>query len=344
VSGEGFGSGRRISLRDARERHARQRQVAQHRLAEGQTYAGGSLLARLASFVKLPHTLFALPFAGLGAIFASYRYPLTWWLAVWIVVAFTAARFAAMGFNRVVDRKLDALNPRTAERELPAGRLSLPQAISSVIFASLLFVIATLQLNELVAALAPVALAWIFFYSFTKRFTAWSHHVLGAALAMAPVGAYLALAGEWSTPWWALLVLAAGVMFWVAGFDIIYAVQDIDFDRAHGLHSMPAKHGAVGGLERARLFHVIAVACFFAVWGLRLFPVGGYYLAGVLVMTALLAYEHRVARGLRAGTADVRRVDRAFFHANVGVAVTLFVLALVDRLALGPAGLMGWPR
>jgi 4-hydroxybenzoate polyprenyltransferase len=331
----GHESSPRLSLRRLDSAGSRARAV------EGQTYSGGSLLARYASFVKLPHTLFALPFAGVGVIFASYRHELTWWLAIWIVVAFTAARFAAMGFNRIIDRGYDALNPRTAARELPAGRLTLPQAISSVIFAALLFVIAALQLNPLVAMLSPLALGWIFFYSFTKRFTAWSHHVLGFALAMAPVGAYLAIAGEWSSPWWALLVLAAGVTFWVAGFDVIYAVQDIDFDRTHGLYSIPARHGGAAALERARLFHVLAVGLFFAIWAFRLFPVGGWYVAGVLVMALLLVYEHRVARSVRGGDADLRRVDRAFFHANVGVSVTLFALTLLDRLTAA-GGSAGW--
>jgi 4-hydroxybenzoate polyprenyltransferase len=323
----------RISFREARERREAQRTALSRQ--EGQTYTGGTLLARYASFVKLPHTLFALPFAGLGVVFASYFHPVTWWLAVWIVVAFTAARFAAMGFNRIVDRHYDALNPRTAQRELPAGRLSLPQAVSAVIFASLLFIVAVMQLNPLVARLAPIALAWVFFYSFTKRFTAWSHHVLGFALAMAPVGAFLAVAGAWSTPWYGLLVLAGGVTLWVAGFDIIYAVQDTDFDREQGLHSMPARVGSTGALERARLYHVLAVASFFSIWGFQLFPVGPYYGAGVGLMALLLFYEHRVARGMRSGTVDLEHVDRAFFFANVAVSVTLFTLALVDRLLLG---------
>jgi 4-hydroxybenzoate polyprenyltransferase len=329
----------RISFRGNRDRGRDSERVGLRggRGREGQTYAGGSLLARYASFVKLPHTLFALPFAGLGAIFASYDYPVTLRTGVWIVVAFTAARFAAMGFNRIADRDHDALNPRTAGRELPAGRLTLPQAISSVIFAAMLFLIAAMQLNPLVAMLAPVALGWIFLYSYTKRFTSLAHHVLGFALAMAPVGAYLAVAGEWSRPWWALLVLAGAVTFWVAGFDVIYAVQDTDFDREQGLHSIPAKVGPAAAIERARWFHLVAVGLFFSIWWLGLFPVGRFYVIGVFVMTALLLYEHRIARGLRSGTADLARVDRAFFYANVGVSLSLFALTLADRLAAVPA-------
>jgi 4-hydroxybenzoate polyprenyltransferase len=321
----------RLSLREARAGRGPLRGSSGSR-REGQTYDGGAGLALYASFVKLPHTLFALPFAGVGAVLASYDYRIGWWEVGWIVVAFTAARFAAMGFNRIVDRSYDALNPRTAQRELPSGRITLPRAIASVVFASLLLVIAAMQLNELVAWLAPVALAWVFFYSFTKRFTSWSHVVLGLALGIAPVGAYLAVAGEWSQPWHALPVLAGAVMFWVAGFDVIYAVQDVEFDREQGLHSIPARHGVAGGLERARLFHVLAVALFFAIWSLDLFPVGPFYLAAVGALGLLLVYEHFVARRIRAGTADLRTIDRAFFHVNVAASLTFFALTLVDRL------------
>jgi 4-hydroxybenzoate polyprenyltransferase len=325
----------RISFRETRDRR-HSRRDAQRPRREGQTYGGASSLSLYASFVKLPHTLFALPFAGVGAVLATYEHRIGWWQAAWIVVAFTAARFAAMGFNRIVDRRFDALNPRTAQRELPSGRLGLPQAVASVVFTSLLFIIAAMQLNELVAWLAPVALGWVFFYSFTKRFTSWSHHVLGLALAIAPVGAYLAVAGAWAQPWYALLVLAGAVMLWVAGFDVIYAVQDLEFDRAHGLHSIPARHGAAAALGRARVFHVLAVALFLAVWWLQLFPVGRYYLAAVAALALLLVWEHRVARRLRDGRADLATVDRAFFHANIGASMTFFGLTLVDRLAATP--------
>jgi 4-hydroxybenzoate polyprenyltransferase len=305
-------------------------------MREGQTFAGGSLAARYASFVKLPHTFFALPFAGVGAVLASYRHPAGVSVATvgWIVLAFTAARFAAMGFNRIVDRHYDSLNPRTAARELPAGRLSLPQAVTAVGAASATFIFAAWMLNPLCAWLAPVALAWVFFYSYTKRFTAWAHHVLGAALGIAPAGAYLAVSGAWPEPWYALPALAAAVAFWVAGFDIIYSVQDVEFDRSHGLHSMPARYGASRALSLARLFHAVSFLLFAAVGLAGLFPVGPLHLGGLGVMAALLVYEHRlIGRGV--ADLDVARMDRAFFHANVAVSSSFFAFTLLDRLA-GP--------
>ncbi|HSJ24787.1 MAG TPA: UbiA-like polyprenyltransferase [Longimicrobiales bacterium] len=300
---------------------------------EGQTYEGGSLASRYASFVKLPHTLFALPFAGVGAVLASYQFPggLTFASAGWIVLAFTAARFAAMGFNRVVDRDWDALNPRTAMRELPAGRLTLPQAVTAVVAASATFVFAAWMLNPLCGWLSPVALGWVFFYSYTKRFTAFAHHVLGIALGIAPAGAFLAVSGAWPEPWYALPLLSAAVMFWVAGFDVIYSVQDVEFDRAHGLHSLPVRYGAGGALRLARVFHATSFLLFAAVGLLGLFPVGRVFLGGVVVMAALLVYEHRVIGGDPAAL-DLRRVDRAFFHANVAVSTSFFVFTLADRL------------
>ena len=304
---------------------------------EGQTFAGDSLLARYASFVKLPHTLFALPFAGVGVILATYARPELVTLAevLWIVLAFTAARFAAMGFNRIVDRRFDALNPRTRQRELPSGRLTVPQATASVVVASVVFVLAAFQLNPLCGWLSPVALAWVFFYSYTKRFTAWSHLALGAGLGIAPVGAYLAVTGVWSDPWWALVVLSAGVTLWVAGFDIIYAVQDEAFDREYGLHSIPARLGVKRSLGVARLLHFLAVVAFFIPHWLEAFPVGWLYLAGVVVMATLLHFAHASLRGRSAEELDFRRIDRAFFHTNVGVSTSLFVLTLLDRIFLG---------
>jgi 4-hydroxybenzoate polyprenyltransferase len=314
---------------------------------EAQTYAGGSLPARLASLVRLPHTLFALPFAGMGAVLASYRYAtgVSWAAVLWIVVAFTAARFAAMAFNRIVDRRLDALNPRTQARELPSGRLTVGQAAVAVVLASVLFIAAAWQLNPLCGMLAPIALAWVFFYSFTKRFTALSHHVLGLSLGIAPAGAYLAIAGAWSEPWTALVTLALAVTFWVAGFDVIYAVQDIAFDRAHGLHSLAARLGEGRALAAARIFHTIAVALFFALWALALFPVGWIYLGGVGIAAFLLAYEHWVVRDAASGVLDLRRIDRAFFHTNVAVAASLLLFTLADRLlTVAPAVLAVPPR
>lgn len=301
---------------------------------EGQVFRGSSLLSRYASFVKLPHTLFALPFAGVGVVFASARYPdrLGWRVVLLVVLAFAAARFAAMGFNRIVDRQQDALNPRTQLRELPSGRLSLGQAGLAVAVAAIVFLVSAGALNPLCGVLAPVALAWVFFYSYTKRFTLWSHHVLGLALGMAPVGAYLAVAGRWADPWYALPVLALAVTFWVAGFDVIYALQDMDFDRAQGLRSIPARLGPERALQLAGLFHAISVALLFWIWAGQLFPVGPIFLTGIGVMVLLLGYEHRLAAGLRSGRIALPRLDRVFFQANVGVSTSLLLLTLLDRM------------
>jgi 4-hydroxybenzoate polyprenyltransferase len=301
---------------------------------EGQTFAGTSLFSRYASFVKLPHTLFALPFAGVGALLASYTHPdrVSAFSILWIVVAFTAARFAAMGFNRIVDRAHDAKNPRTRMRELPAGKLTLTQAVVSVVVASVIFVFSAWQLNPLCGWLSPVALGWIFFYSYTKRFTNLSHIVLGISLGIAPVGAYLAITGAWSEPWWALPMLAGAVMLWVAGFDIVYAIQDIDFDRAHKLHSLPARLGAKRSLLLARIFHMASVAIFLAIVFFQVFSVGWLYAIAVGFMGGLLMYEHRVVSG---GTLDLLRIDRAFFKVNVIVSTSFFLLTLLDRIFLG---------
>jgi 4-hydroxybenzoate polyprenyltransferase len=251
---------------------------------------------------------------------------------VWILLAFTAARFAAMGFNRIADRHHDAQNPRTRLRELPTGKLTLLQAWAAVVLASALFVFAAFALNELCGWLSPLALGWVFFYSYTKRFTSWAHLVLGLSLGMAPVGAYLAITGAWSTPASALIVLAAGVMCWVAGFDVIYALQDLEFDRAHGLHSIPTRLGADRALMAARVLHVLSVLAFAALVGLHLFPLGIYYSLGVGVMIGLLFYEHRLLAGMHVAELDLKTIDKAFFRVNVLVSTTFFVCTLLDRL------------
>jgi 4-hydroxybenzoate polyprenyltransferase len=301
---------------------------------EGQTFAGASLAARYASFVKLPHTLFALPFAGVGVVLASYTQHarITPALAAWVVLAFTAARFAAMGFNRIVDRRYDALNPRTSRRELPSGRLTVPQAVAAVVISAVLFVFAAWQLNPLCGVLAPLALAWVFFYSYTKRFTSWSHYVLGLALGIAPAGGYLAVSGAWPTPWVALPVLSAAVMFWVAGFDVIYSIQDVDFDRAQGLHSIPARVGVRRALGRARLFHLTSFLLFGSMLALDLFPVGPLFLLALACLALLLLYEHRVIGDATPATLDLPALDRGFFFANVGVSTSFFACTLLDRL------------
>jgi 4-hydroxybenzoate polyprenyltransferase len=298
---------------------------------EGQTIGGESLLARYLNFVKLPHTLFALPFALVGATLASYREPVTWRSLGWIVAAFTTVRFAAMGFNRIVDREIDARNPRTASRELPAGALTLRQASVAVVVMSLLFVYSAWQLNPLCGWLSPVALGWVLAYSFTKRFTRWSHIVLGVSLSIAPVGGYLALAGQWSDPPWVLLVLAIAVASWVAGFDILYALQDRTFDLAQGLHSIPVAFGAEGAVRVSQALHAVTVVSLAAVgWGTG---AGWLYGAGVVVAASLLLYEHTLVR-----PHDLRRLDAAFFTMNGVISIAFFFFVLAERLMTTGAG------
>jgi 4-hydroxybenzoate polyprenyltransferase len=269
--------------------------------------------------------VFALPFALVGATLASYASPVSWSSVGWIVLAFTAARFAAMGFNRIVDREIDARNPRTAARELPRGILTLRQAAAAVIVASLIFVWSAFRLNPLCGWLSPLALGWVLAYSFTKRFTRWSHLVLGLSLSIAPVGGYLAVAGAWSDPWWMLLVLALGVATWVAGFDILYALQDRTFDLAQGLHSIPVAFGAESSVRISQALHVLTVLSLSAVgWASG---AGTLYLVGVAVAAGLLLYEHSLVT-----PHDLRRLDAAFFTMNGVISITFFVFVLAERL------------
>ncbi|MBW8773038.1 MAG: 4-hydroxybenzoate octaprenyltransferase, partial [Gemmatimonadetes bacterium] len=210
---------------------------------EGQTYHGESLLVRYVNFVKLPHTLFALPFALVGVVAASFTTQVTFRALGLVVVAFSAARWVAMGFNRIADREYDAKNPRTAMRELPQGKLTVRQAWLSVVVAALVFVAAARALNPLCGWLSPIALVWVMAYSVTKRIIDWPHLWLGMSLAMAPVGGYLALTGRWSTPWWVLVAITVAVATWTAGFDVFYALPDEGFDRAEGLRSAVTRLG-----------------------------------------------------------------------------------------------------
>ena len=297
---------------------------------EGQTFAhGGSRVVAFMNFVKLPHTLFALPFALVGVVLASYRTPVTWSTVGWVVLAFTCARFAAMGFNRIVDREIDARNPRTRRRELPAGILRLSEAVISVGVASFVFVVAAWRLNALCAALSPMALGWVFFYSYTKRFTRWSHLVMGFGLSIAPVGGYLAVAGEWSRPWWLLVALAFAVATWSGGFDVLYALQDVEFDRSQGLHSLPAALGEKNALAIARLLHVGTIV-FLGMAGAAAFGgahAGSLYALGVALAAALLVYEHSLVR-----PDDLSRLDAAFFTMNGVISIVFFVCVVLERL------------
>ena len=292
---------------------------------EGQTFAGPSLPARLASFVKLPHTVFALPFALLGVLAASMHAPVTWQRVVIVVIAFSAARWVAMGFNRIADRVWDAKNPRTAGRELPRGALSLGQAWASVLIAGAVFILAAWRLNPLCLVLSPFALAWVMMYSLSKRFTWWPHLWLGLSLAIAPAGGYLAVTGRWSDPWWLLPVIALGVATWVAGFDIFYALPDEQFDRSEGLKSAVVRLGQRRSILVAKVLHGITIPAL-AAFGLGA-GFGGWYLAGMVVAAGILAWEHHLVK-----PGDLSRLDAAFFTMNGVMSVTVFLFALVDRV------------
>lgn len=267
-------------------------------------------LRTYASFVRVGHSVFALPFALTGAMFAARQVPLTAWRVAWIIVAMVAARSAAMGFNRLADARYDALNPRTAQRELPAGRMTTREAAVFVAVTSAVFVVAAWALGPLCLALSPVALAIVFWYSLAKRYTWSTQAFLGLAMAVAPVGGWLAAGGRvgWE-PW----LLAAAIGAWVAGFDILYACQDLHFDRAQGLRSIPTRFGVPASLGLSRALHVVTVACLGAL--ALVAPLGPVYLAGVAGVAVLLAYEQSLV-----SAHDLSQVKRAFdLNGYVGI-------------------------
>ena len=263
--------------------------------------------------IKIEHTLFALPFAFLGAVLAANGLPSPWQI-LWIVVAMVGARSAAMAFNRIADRNFDAKNPRTASRALPAGLLSVSFVWAFTIAAAAVFLLASAMLNRLTLLLAPVALACVLLYSLTKRVTQLSHLVLGASLSIAPTGAWVAVRGEIGSP--IPLLLSLVVLLWTAGFDVLYACQDYDFDRREGLRSIPARFGIARALWIARALHAaafLALAWLYLITGL-----GAVAFAGVIATGALLVYQHRLVHAN-----DLSRLNVAFFTTNAFVSVIL---------------------
>jgi 4-hydroxybenzoate polyprenyltransferase len=282
-----------------------------------------ALLGRALSYgrmIKFTHSVFALPFALTSLVLAAGP-TLAASPVLWILVAMVGARSAAMGFNRLADQWIDARNPRTAGRELPRGLLSRAEVWGFVALSASAFVLAAGMLNPLCLALSPVALALVFGYSYTKRFTPLSHLVLGLALAVAPVGAWLAVRGAFAVE---PIVLGCAVLFWVAGFDTIYACQDAEFDRREGLRSLPAWLGIARSLVVARLLHVLAVALLASLYWIT--PLHPIYLFGVLGIAGLLAYEHSLV-----GADDLSRVDLAFFTLNGWISVGYLVVTAAAR-------------
>jgi 4-hydroxybenzoate polyprenyltransferase len=271
--------------------------------------------------IKWEHSIFALPFALCGAMLAAGGFPSVHQL-LWIIVAMVAARSAAMAFNRWADAAIDAANPRTSTRALPAGHLSPAFVVTFVAVSSLVFVLAASQLNRLALLLSPVALAVLLLYSYTKRVTRWSHLVLGFALGIAPAAAWIAVRGSLDPR---ILLLTVGVTFWAAGFDVLYACQDYEFDRQTGLHSIPRYLGIGGALWVARAFHIIMVGFLIAL--LTAFGLGKFAEAGVGVVIFLLLYEHSLVKAN-----DLSKLNAAFFTMNGVISVLFFVFVATDVL------------
>jgi 4-hydroxybenzoate polyprenyltransferase len=260
-------------------------------------------IATYLSFIRFSHSVFALPFALTGALLAWQQAPFAWRQILWVIVAMVSARSAAMGFNRLVDARIDALNPRTAMREIPRGVLSRRDATIFVVVSSIVFVAAAFQLNRTCGLLSPVALAIVFWYSLAKRYTSYTQAFLGLAMAVAPVGGWLAAGGSIAAPQPWLLGLAIGL--WVGGFDILYACQDLEFDRVHGLNSIPVRFGIARSLWISRAMHIATVICMAAL--ALLLPLGAIYLAGVAMVAALLIYEQSLV-----SENDLSQVKKAF--------------------------------
>jgi 4-hydroxybenzoate polyprenyltransferase len=284
----------------------------------------------LLEMIKFSHTVFALPFALVGALLAAnYPTPGEGWSVFpapatlgWILVAMVGARTAAMGLNRLIDHRIDAANPRTRGRALPAGLVSRAQVLTLIGLALALLFLAAWRLGPLCLALAPLAVALFVLYAYAKRFSSLSHVVLGVCLAFAPLGAWIAVRG---TADWAVVPLCLAVVCWLAGFDTLYALQDLEFDRAYGLRSIPARLGVARALRVARAFHAAMVLLLASLPAV--FPLGAWYVAGLLGVTGLLAYEHSLL-----APDDLSKLDVAFFNVNGTISVTLFAATLVDLL------------
>jgi 4-hydroxybenzoate polyprenyltransferase len=275
------------------------------------------------SFVRFSHSVFALPFALTGALLAWRDHPFSWSQVAWIVVCMVSARSAAMGFNRLADARHDALNARTSMREIPRGAMTRREAMVFVIVASVLFIYGASRLNSVCLVLAPVALAIVFWYSLAKRYTAYTQLFLGLAMAVAPVGGWIAAGGRaGAEPW--LLGLAIGL--WVAGFDILYACQDLEFDRGHGLFSIPTRFGVSRSILLSRIMHVAAVGAMAALW--RVADLPALYLVGVGIVAVLLTYEQSLV-----SDDDLSQVKKAFdLNGYVGI---VYFVATALSLYLG---------
>jgi 4-hydroxybenzoate polyprenyltransferase len=274
--------------------------------------------------IKFSHTVFAFPFALMGVVLASLANDAapSFGQIFWVCIAMVGARTLAMGLNRIIDARIDAENPRTAARHLPSGRVSSGEAWMMVVGAFGLFLLAAWMLNPLCLKLSPVAIFFLVLYSYCKRFTSMAHIVLGVCLAAAPVGAWIALRGDIG---WPVMVLGLAVLFWVAGFDIFYALQDYEFDREKGLFSIPSRFGVERSFQITRVFHIVMILLLLLLTFSQ--GLGLIYLVGVLVVAGLLVYEHMLVK-----PGDLSRLDAAFFNMNGYISVTIFLFTLVDAL------------
>ena len=278
----------------------------------------------LLEMIKFKHTVFALPFALTGAFLAAHGTPKLG-TVFWMVLAMVGARTCAMGFNRIVDSRFDKANPRTAGRALPTGEVEIAEAWTMVVLSGLLFFYACLSINRLTLYLSPLALFLALFYSLTKRFTSLCHIVLGTALALSPLGGWVAVTGEFgSYP----VVLSVGVVFWVAGFDTIYACLDADFDKKIGLYSLPARMGRHNAFRLAVFFHVLAFI-FFVLTGI-VYGLNYFYYIGIVLTAAALFYQH-----ILVNPKDLSRIQEAFFSMNGFISVTLFVATWLSLITSG---------
>jgi 4-hydroxybenzoate polyprenyltransferase len=281
-----------------------------------------NLIRTFGRMIRFSHTSFALPFALAAVVLAQRIRPLTPRLLLWILVAMAGARSAAMGFNRIADMEIDRANPRTAGRELPAGVISLKAALTFVIISSLVFVVAAAMISRLCLFLSFPVLAVLFLYSYTKRFTVLSHLYLGFGISLAPVGAWIAVTGSLDP---SVMILSLALLTYIAGFDILYACQDLEFDRGIGLCSIPARLGPAAAFRISAIIHGVTFLSLLLIF--VVFDLGVVYLLATLIMGALLIVEHRLVR-----PHDLTKIEAAFFHVNSAISVVLFLGILGDEL------------
>lgn len=269
--------------------------------------------------IKLEHSLFALPFAFVGMFLAAQGMP-TYNVILWVIVAMVGARSVAMGINRYADAEIDARNPRTASREIPAGNISKKATILYILVFLAIYFIATLMINTLTAILSPIPILIFILYAYAKRFTNFCHIILGIALGLAPICAWIAVTGSID---YAPVILGVAVLLWVSGFDILYAIQDIDYDRQESLYSIPALFGVGGSLIIAKILHFLSICLFISLMAFT--NLGYIYLAGVLISGALIVYEHSLI-----SKDDLSKLNMAFFNMNAYISITIMIFSIID--------------